>query len=97
MTPIMGAAAFLMIEIASESYLNIAKAALIPAFLYFAGIWIMTHLEAKRMGLRGLPADQIPKFKLVLKKIHLLIPILVIVVLLFNGFSIERTDRKSVV
>src|SRR5690625_5349937 len=51
----------------------------------------MTHLEAKRMGLRGLPADQIPKFKVVLKKIHLLIPILVIVVLLFNGYSIERT------
>ncbi|HLS60529.1 MAG TPA: TRAP transporter permease [Virgibacillus sp.] len=91
MPPIMGAAAFLMIEFASESYLNIAKAALIPAFLYFAGIWIMTHLEAKRMGLRGLPADQIPKFKVVLKKIHLLIPILVIVVLLFNGYSIERT------
>src|SRR5690625_1243630 len=91
MPPIMGAAAFLMIEFASESYLNIAKAALIPAFLYFAGIWIMTHLEAKRMGLRGLPADQIPKYKVVLKKIHLLLPILVIVVLLFKGFSIERT------
>src|SRR5690625_1939709 len=58
MPPIMGAAAFLMIEFASESYLNIAKAALIPAFLYFAGIWIMTHLEAKRMGLRGLPRSE---------------------------------------
>src|SRR5690625_2297451 len=91
MPPIMGAAAFLMIEFASESYLNIAKAALIPAFLYFAGIWIMTHLEAKRLGLHGLPADQIPKVKTVLKKIHLLLPILIIVFLLFKGFSIERT------
>ena len=91
MPPIMGAAAFLMIEFAGVSYWNIAKAALIPALLYFTGIWIMTHFEAKRLGLLGLPADQIPKVKVVLKKIHLLIPILVIIVLLFKGFSIERT------
>src|SRR5690625_899010 len=91
MPPIMGAAAFLMIEFAGVSYWNIAKAALIPAILYFAGIWIMTHLEAKRLGLHGLPADQIPKVKTVLKKIHLLLPILIIVILLFQGFSIERT------
>ncbi|MBO1002839.1 TRAP transporter permease [Pseudogracilibacillus auburnensis] len=91
MPPIMGAAAFLMIEFAGVSYWNIAKAALIPAILYFAGIWIMTHLEAKKMGLHGLPADQIPKASVVLKKIHLLFPILFIVILLFKGFSIERT------
>ncbi|MEI3607281.1 TRAP transporter permease [Pseudogracilibacillus sp. SE30717A] len=91
MPPIMGAAAFLMIEFAGVSYWNIAKAALIPALLYFTGIWIMTHFEAKRLGLLGLPAEQIPKVKVVLKKIHLLIPILVIIVLLFKGFSIERT------
>src|SRR5690625_3621106 len=91
MPPIMGAAALLMIEFAGVSYWNIAKAALIPAILYFAGIWIMTHLEAKRLGLHGLPADQIPKVKTVLKKIHLLLPILIIVFLLFKGFSIERT------
>ena len=91
MPPIMGAAAFLMIEFAGVSYWNIAKAALIPAILYFAGIWIMTHFEAKKLGLLGLPADQIPKFSVVLKKIHLLLPILVIIILLFKGFSIERT------
>lgn len=91
MPPIMGAAAFLMIEFAGVSYWSIAKAALIPAILYFAGIWIMTHLEAKRMGLHGLPKEQIPKVKVVLKKIHLLLPILIIVYLLFKGFSIERT------
>ncbi|HEY9581743.1 MAG TPA: TRAP transporter permease [Savagea sp.] len=91
MPPIMGAAAFLMIEFAGESYWNIAKAALIPAILYFAGIWIMTHFEAKRLGLLGLPEDQIPKAKTVLKKIHLLLPIFVIIILLYNGgMSIER-------
>ncbi|HIV75346.1 MAG TPA: TRAP transporter permease [Candidatus Pseudogracilibacillus intestinigallinarum] len=91
MPPIMGAAAFLMIEFAGVPYWDIAKAALIPAILYFAGIWIMTHLEAKKLGLHGLPADQIPKKSTVFKKIHLLLPIIIIVVLLFQGLSIERT------
>ncbi|MBY7144877.1 TRAP transporter permease [Virgibacillus sp. NKC19-3] len=91
MPPIMGAAAFLMIEFAGESYWDIAKAATIPAILYFSGIWIMTHLEAKRTGLHGLPEEQIPKKSTVLKKIHLLLPILIIIYLLFAGFSIERT------
>lgn len=91
MPPIMGAAAFLMIEFAGESYWDIAKAATIPALLYFAGIWIVTHFEAKRIGLLGLPSDQLPNKLEVLKKIHLLLPIVAIVWLLFQGFSIERT------
>ncbi|GAB3048501.1 TRAP transporter permease [Virgibacillus ainsalahensis] len=91
MPPIMGAAAFLMIEFAGVGYWEIAKAATIPAILYFTGIWIMTHLEAKRMGLHGLPKEEIPAKKTVLKKLHLLLPILAIVYLLFAGFSIERT------
>src|SRR5690606_11094693 len=85
------AAAFLMIEFAGVPYWEIAKAALIPAILYFAGIWIMTHLEAKKTGLTGLPESEIPPIKEVLKKIHLLIPIFVIIILLFLGYSIERT------
>ena len=91
MPPIMGAAAFLMIEFAGVGYWEIAKAATIPAALYFSGIWIMTHFEAKKLGLLGLPEEEIPRKREVLKKIHLLIPILVIVWLLFDGFSIERT------
>lgn len=90
MPPIMGAAAFLMIEFAGESYWNIAKAAIIPAILYFAGIWIMTHLEAKRTGLHGLKDEELPNKKEVFKKIHLLLPILAIVLFLFQGMSVER-------
>ncbi|GAF12975.1 LOW QUALITY PROTEIN: TRAP transporter solute receptor [Bacillus sp. JCM 19045] len=90
MPPIMGAAAFLMIEFAGVSYWEIARAAIIPAILYFAGIWIMTHFEAKRLGLLGLPKEEIPPKSVVFKKLHLLIPILVIIYLLFAGFSIER-------
>ncbi len=90
MPPIMGAAAFLMIEFAGVSYWEIARAAIIPAILYFAGIWIMTHFEAKRLGLLGLPKEEIPKKSVIFKKLHLLIPILIIIYLLFSGFSIER-------
>src|SRR5699024_9653862 len=97
MPPIMGAAAFLMIEFAGVVYWSIAKAALIPAILYFAGIWIMTHLEAKRMGVHGLPKDQIPKMSVILKKLHLLLSILIIVLLFLQGYSIERTALLGIV
>jgi TRAP transporter 4TM/12TM fusion protein len=82
MPPIMGAAAFLMVEFIGVDYWTIAKAAAIPALLYFAGIWIMTHFEAKRVGLRGLSKEEMPDRKEILKKIYLLIPIVGIIVLL---------------
>lgn len=86
MPPIMGAAAFLMVEfIGGVSYWQIAQAAAIPAVLYFAGIWIMTHFEAKRVGLKALPKEEMPDRKEVLKKIYLLAPILAIIVMLFVG------------
>src|SRR5699024_4052492 len=90
MPPIMGAAAFLMIEFAGVPYWDIAKAALIPALLYFTGIWVMTHFEAKRLNLVGLPKEEIPDKKGVLKKLYLLLPIFAIIWFLFDGYSIER-------
>ncbi|WP_347861275.1 TRAP transporter permease [Salimicrobium sp. PL1-032A] len=91
MPPIMGAAAFLMIEFIGIDYWSIAKAALIPAILYFTGIWIMTHFEAKRTGLSGLPDEDIPDKKEVLKKLYLLLPIVAIVVFLASGLSVMRS------
>lgn len=86
MPPIMGAAAFLMVEfIGGVTYWQIAKAAAIPALLYFIGIWIMTHFEAKRVGLKGMTEDQMPNRKEVLKKIYLLAPIFGIIVFLLIG------------
>lgn len=86
MPPIMGAAAFLMVEfIGGISYWDIAKAAAIPALLYFSGVWIMTHFEAKRVGLRGLTKEELPDRREVLKKIHLLLPIVIIIVFLMVG------------
>ncbi|AGT33380.1 C4-dicarboxylate ABC transporter [Geobacillus genomosp. 3] len=98
MPPVMGAAAFLMVEfIGGISYWEIAKAAAIPAILYFAGIWMMTHFEAKRIGLRGLTEDEMPNRKEVLGKIYLLVPIVVVIVLLMSGMSVMRAALWSIV
>ncbi|MFC5732066.1 TRAP transporter permease [Cytobacillus gottheilii] len=99
MPPIMGAAAFLMVEFIGGgiTYWDIAKAAAIPALLYFAGVWIMTHFEAKRVGLRGLKDEEMPNRKEVFKKIYLLLPILAVIVLLMSGMSVIRAALWSIV
>lgn len=98
MPPIMGAAAFLMVEfIGGITYWEIAKAAAIPAILYFTGIWIMTHFEAKRVGLKGMREDQIPNRKKVLKKIYLLIPILGIIFFLLIGIPTMQAALYGIV
>ena len=86
MPPIMGAAAFLMAESLGLPYITIVKAAIIPAVLYFTGIFITVHLEAKKLGLKGLPKEELPKFlPLLLKKGYMLLPLIVIIVFLCSG------------
>lgn len=86
MPPIMGAAAFLMAETLGISYMQVAKAAIIPALLYFAGIWIMVHFEAKKLGMRGLNKDELPKLWNVLKERgHLILPLIAIIYFLAEG------------
>ncbi|WP_419394397.1 TRAP transporter permease [Cytobacillus praedii] len=99
MPPVMGAAAFLMVEFIGGgiTYWEIAKAAAIPALLYFTGVWIMTHFEAKRLGLRGLKDEEMPNRKEVLKKIYLLLPILAVIILLMSGMSVIRAALWSIV
>lgn len=98
MPPIMGAAAFLMVEfIGGVTYWQIAKAAAIPALLYFTGIWIMTHFEAKRVGLKGMTADQLPDRKKTLKKIYLLLPIVGIIVFLLIGIPTMQAALWGIV
>ncbi len=98
MPPIMGAAAFLMVEfIGGITYWEIAKAATIPALLYFTGIWIMTHFEAKRVGLEGMSPDQMPDRKATLKKIYLLLPILGIIVFLLIGIPTMKAALLGIV
>ncbi len=98
MPPVMGAAAFLMVEfIGGITYWEIAKAAAIPALLYFTGIWIMTHFEAKRIGLRGLSDEELPDKKEVLRKLYLLLPIVTVMVLLMSGMSVTKSALWSIV
>lgn len=87
MPPIMGAAAFLMAEITGVPYASIAVTAILPAALYFTGIFLMIHFEAKKLGLKGLPKEAIPNFfKLILKNGYLLCPIIILVICM-NYFS----------
>jgi TRAP transporter 4TM/12TM fusion protein len=86
MPPVMGAVAFIMAETINVPFVEIAKAALIPACLYFGSVFWMVHLEAKRSDLKGLPKDQCPSaWSAVKESWYLLIPLAVLVYLLFSG------------
>ncbi|MDG9979010.1 TRAP transporter permease [Ectopseudomonas oleovorans] len=86
MPPIMGAVAFIMAETINVPFFEVAKAALIPALLYFGSVFWMVHLEAKRAKLRGLPKDECPNpWKAVRERWFLLIPLFILIYLLFSG------------
>ena len=86
MPPVMGAAAFIMAETLGVSYLEVCKAAAIPAILYFVSVYWMAHLEAARAGLRGLPESECPKLWPSLRGgWHLLLPLVALVTLLLSG------------
>lgn len=88
MPPIMGAAAFVMAEYLAVSYLTVAKLALLPAILFYVAVYVAVHLEARRTGMRGLPKPDLPRMGAVLKERgHQFIPLVVIVVVLFAGYS----------
>ncbi|MBQ2719132.1 MAG: TRAP transporter large permease subunit [Clostridia bacterium] len=81
MPPIMGAAAFLMAETVGAPYSSIVLRAILPAVLYFAGVFITVHLEAKKEGLRGMSREELPRALPLLKKGYLLLPLIVLIVL----------------
>ena len=89
MPPIMGAAAFLMADFVQLPYSNIAVKAILPAVLYFAGIFITVHLEAKKEGLRGLTKEELPRLMPLLKQVYLLLPLVLLVYLV-------STSQKSI-
>ena len=88
MPPIMGAAAFLMAEFTGLPYSRIIAGAAIPALLYYFGVWSGVHYEAKKLGLKGLSREDLPKFKrIMLDRGHLIIPLVAIIYLLVTGFT----------
>ena len=88
MPPIMGAAAFIMSDFIGVPYITIAIAAVLPALLYYMAVFIMIHMEAKRLGLKGLPKDQLPNTKKIfMDGGHLLVPLFVIIYMLIKGYT----------
>lgn len=92
MPPIMGAAAFLMAENLGIGYSSIIIMAILPALLYFAGVFISVHLEAKKHGLRGLSKEELPAWRPLIKKLYLLLPLVLLIYLV--GTS-TRTIQTS--
>ena len=90
MPPIMGAGAFIMAEITGIPYTEIAIAAIIPAILYFVSVYFMVDFEAAKLGMTGMRADQLPRFKALAKQAFLFLPIILLVVALFMGYSVIR-------
>lgn len=98
MPPIMGAAAFLMAEFLNIPYIEVAKAAAIPAILYFTGIWIEVHFEAKKLGLRGLRREELPSVRKVFaEKGHLFLPLVAIIYLLVEGYTPMKAALYAIV
>ena len=91
MPPIMGAAAFLMAENLGTGYSSIVVKAILPALLYFAGVFIAVHLEAKKHGLRGLSKEEIPAWRPLLKKAYLLLPMIVLIALVSSNSKTIQT------
>jgi len=91
MPPIMGAAAFLMADYIDMPYSSIIGRAVLPALLYFAGIFVSVHLEAKKLGLRGLSKDELPKWKNLVKKVYLLLPLIILIYLVTSNTKTIQT------
>ena len=95
MPPIMGAAAFLMAEYMGVSYGEVALRAILPAVLYFTGIYIAVHLEARKLGLKGIPREELPKFSQLIKKFYLLAPLVVLVAMV--GLNLKTMQFSAAV
>jgi TRAP transporter 4TM/12TM fusion protein len=97
MPPIMGAGAFIMAEITGIPYSDIAIAAIIPAILYFTSIYFMVDFEAAKLGMRGMRDDEIPDFRSMARQAFLFLPILILIIALFMGYSVIRAGTLATV
>ncbi len=91
MPPIMGAAAFIMAEMTGFEYSKIIVRAILPAFLYFLGIFLGVHFKAKKLGLKGLPREELPKWGKLLPKIYLLLPLVLLVYMIVSGQTMAKS------
>lgn len=98
MPPVMGAAAFIMADFTGIQYSSIIKYALIPAILYYACTMLQVHFRSKKLGMSGLPKEEIPNFWHMMKeKGVFLIPVILVIVLLMEGYTAMRAGFIAIV
>ena len=93
--PIMGAGAFIMAEVTGIPYTEIVIAAIIPALLYFVSVYFMVDLQATKLGMKGIPKSELPKFKVLAKQAFLFLPIIILIYTLFAGYSVIRAGTVA--
>ncbi|MCX7983157.1 MAG: TRAP transporter permease [Syntrophales bacterium] len=97
MPPIMGAAAFIVAEMVGVTYLKVCIAAAIPAIMYYFSLFYIAHLEAVKVGMQGLPKEELPSVKKeILSRGHLIIPAVLLVALLVYGYSPMKAGFWSI-
>jgi len=87
MPPIMGAAAFLMAELVGIPYIQVCKAALIPAILYFTSLYFTLDFEAAKAGIRGLDKKELPSIREIIPRLYLISPLIILVIFLLKGYT----------
>ena len=97
MPPIMGAGAFLLAELTETSYLDVVKIAIIPAVLYYLSVGLIVYIRAVRNGLHGVPVEELPPWNTILTRLHLLLPIPVMIFFLVIGDSAFLAAAKTIV
>ncbi len=90
MPPIMGAGAFIMAEITGIPYTELIVAAIIPAVLYFLCVYLNVHLEAVKLGMRGMRSDELPEFRVMARQAYLFLPVIILIGALFAGYTVIR-------
>ncbi|WP_417843548.1 TRAP transporter permease [Thalassospira sp.] len=97
MPPIMGAGAFIMAELTGIPYTELMVAAILPAVLYFTSVYFMVDFEAAKQGMKGLPSSELPKFSALARHLFLLLPVAVLIISMFLGYSVIRSGTWSCV
>src|SRR5690606_15598260 len=88
---------FIMAEVTGIPYTDIAFAAIVPAILYFVSIYFMVDLEAAKLGMRGMRRDELPKFSRLARQVYLFLPIVILIVALFMGYSVIRAGTLATI
>jgi TRAP transporter 4TM/12TM fusion protein len=97
MPPVMGAGAFIMAEITGIKYAEIMTAAVLPSLLYFVAVYFMVDNESKRLNMKGMSEDEIPKFKDMVMRIYMFAPLAILIGGLISGYSVIRSGTLAMV